>query len=224
MCGRFIQILNPEKIKIMLPDIEVDKAAAGDFHPHYNIAPTQDILTVINTPVPRLTLARWGLIPFWAKDASIGNRMINARAETLTTKPSFRDPFRKRRCIIFTDGFYEWKSEERSKTPFLIRMKNGEPFAFAGLWDRWTDKENGRELLSSTIITTDANALVADIHNRMPVILPPEAYGFWLSAAPAESDLTGYLKPFPGEGMEAYKISKLVNSPGNDSPEIMDRV
>lgn len=220
MCGRFIQIANPEKIRVILPDMEVDEAAAGGFRPRYNIAPTQDILTVLNTPVPRLTNTHWGLIPFWAKDRSIGSRMINARSETLTSKPSYRDPFRKRRCIIFADGFYEWKGTGRTRTPFFIRMKTCEPFALAGLWDRWKDNRTGHDLLSSTIITTEANALIADIHDRMPVILEPGAYGLWLSAAPvADSELAAFLKPFDASGMEAYEVSRLVNNPGNESSE-----
>ena len=220
MCGRFIQIANPEKIKAILPDMEVDEAAAAGFHPRYNIAPSQDILTVINTPVPRLTNTHWGLIPFWAKDKSIGTRMINARAETLSSKPSYRDPFKKRRCIIFTDGFYEWKGDGKTRTPFFIRMKTGESFAMAGLWDRWTDVLAGHDILSSTIITTTANALIAGIHDRMPVILEPGTYGLWLSPTPvSDRELTAYLQPFDDTAMEAWEVSRLVNNPGNESSE-----
>ncbi|MCU0575679.1 MAG: SOS response-associated peptidase [Desulfobacterota bacterium] len=220
MCGRFIQVANPEKIRANLSGLEIDEAAAGVFRPRYNIAPTQDILTVLNTPTPTLTSTHWGLIPFWAKDRAVGGRMINARAETLASKPSFRDPFRKRRCIIFTDGFYEWKGKGRGKTPFFIRMKTGEPFALAGLWDRWTDRRTGQDILSSTIVTTEANALVSTIHDRMPAILEPGDYRLWLTAVPvSETALAGCLKPLSAQGMEAYEISGLVNSPGNDSPD-----
>ena len=220
MCGRFIQIANPEKIRGILPDVEIDEAAAGGFRPRYNIAPTQDVLTVLNTPPPRLTTTRWGLIPPWAKDAGIGNRMINARAETLESKPSYRDPFRKRRCIIFADGFYEWKGTGKTRIPYLIRFESGEPFAMAGLWDRWRDTRTGRDLLSSTIVTTAANALIADIHDRMPVILEPGAYGLWLSHAPAPgTELAACLRPFDDARMEAYEVSRLVNNPSNESSE-----
>ena len=220
MCGRFIQTANPEKIRVILPDTEIDDAATAGFRPRYNIAPTQDILTVLNTPVPRLTNTHWGLIPFWAKDRGIGSRMINARAETLTSKQSYRDPFRKRRCIIFADGFYEWKGMGKTRIPFFIRMRTGEPFALAGLWDRWKDSRTGYDLLSSTIITTGANALIADIHDRMPVILEPGAYGLWLDPAPtSEKELAACLGPFDDAGMEAYEVSRLVNNPGNESSE-----
>lgn len=220
MCGRFIQIANPEKIRAILPGLEVDEAARAWFRPRYNIAPTQDILAVLNTPVPRLTNTQWGLVPFWAKDRAVASRMINARAETLTTKPSFRDPFRKRRCIVFAEGFYEWKGPGRTRTPYFIRMKSGEPFAMAGLWDRWADAGTGRDLLSSTIVTTRANALVATIHDRMPVILEPWAYGLWLSPHPvSDTELAACLKPLDDSGMEAWEVSRLVNNPANESPE-----
>jgi putative SOS response-associated peptidase YedK len=220
MCGRFIQVANPERIRANLSGLEIDEAATGGFRPRYNIAPTQDILTVLNTPTPTLTSTHWGLIPFWAKDRAVGSRMINARAETLASKPAFRDPFRKRRCIIFTDGFYEWKGKGRGKTPFFIRMKTGEPFALAGLWDRWTDRRTGQDILSSTIVTTEANALVSPIHDRMPAILEPGDFRLWLTAVPVtETALSGCLKPLSAQGMEAYEISRLVNNPGNDSPD-----
>jgi putative SOS response-associated peptidase YedK len=135
MCGRFIQIFEPEKIRVHFPDLEMDAQALGGMAPRYNIAPTQDILTVLNTPAPKLTLVHWGLIPFWARDRSMGARMINARAETLPDKPSFKTPFQKRRCIIFSEGFYEWKGAGRDKAPFFIRLKSRQPFGMAGLWD-----------------------------------------------------------------------------------------
>jgi putative SOS response-associated peptidase YedK len=220
MCGRFIQISDPERIKVSIVNLEVDDAVSKKFKPRYNIAPTQDIHTVLNTPVPRLTFTHWGLVPFWAKEKSIGNRMINARAETLLAKPSFREPFRRRRCIIFADGFYEWKGTGRSKTPYFLRMKKERPFGLAGLWDHWTDKQTGDTLLSSTIITTDANSLVSQIHNRMPVILDPDHFKVWLSPDPApDQTLMDCLKPYPDQEMEAYEISRLVNNPWNDSSD-----
>jgi putative SOS response-associated peptidase YedK len=151
--------------------------------------------------------------------------MINARVETLTTKPSFREPLKKRRCIVFSDGFYEWKTVDKSKAPYFIHMKNGEPFAFACLWDHWSDKETGETINSSTIITTDANPLIAEIHNRMPVILKSDHYKIWLSPDPKkEQILMDCLKPYPYKEMEAYEITKLVNSPRNDSSEVIKPV
>ena len=220
MCGRFIQITGPETIRADLIDLEVDKTALEAFSPCYNIAPTRDILTVLNTVRPMLTLTRWGLIPCWARDASVGQRMINARAETLLAKPSFRDPFRKRRCMIFSDGFYEWKAAGGVRTPFFIRPGAGGPFGFAGLWDTWTDRQTGKQTVSSTIITTSANDAIREIHGRMPVILDPELYKTWLSAVQVPDDtLMNCLKPYAGPDMEVYEVSKLVNNPGNDLAE-----
>ena len=225
MCGRFIQISNPEKIKVSITDLEIDISVREKFKQHYNIAPTQNILTVLNTTPPKLTFTHWGLIPFWAKDKKIGYKMINARAETLATKSSFREPLKKRRCIVFSDGFYEWKTIDKSKTPYFIHMKDKEPFAFACLWDHWTDKETGETINSSTNITTDANPLVGELHNRMPVILEPDHYQVWLSSDPVPQQiLFECLHPYPPEKMEIYEISKLVNSPRNDSPEIINPV
>ena len=220
MCGRFIQISNPGKIRASFIDLELDAAEFPECPVRYNIAPTQSILTVLNTPVPRLTLTCWGLIPFWAKDRAIGSTMINARAETLLSKPSFKNSLLKRRCMILSDGFYEWKGAGKSREPFFIRLKSGAPFGFAGLWDKWTDKHTGQDILSSTIITTDANALIAEVHNRMPVILNPDHYKTWLSEkeVPVRT-LMNCLKPDSAQEMEVYKISTLVNNPRNDSAE-----
>ena len=222
MCGRFIQISDPEKIKVSIPDLEIDTGIREKFKQRFNIAPTQDILTILNMPTPKLTLTHWGLVPFWAKDKTIGNRMINARAETIATKPSFRKSFKKRRCIILSDGFFEWKQENKSKTPYFIRMKNGEPFVFAGLWDNWTNEQTGETLISSTIITTDANTFMSDIHNRMPAILEHDLYRIWLNPLPeAANNLMKCIKPFPHDELAAVEISRLVNSPKNDSAEII---
>lgn len=220
MCGRFIQIANPDKIKADLPGLMVDASAAGEFTPRYNIAPTQSILTVLNTPVPSLAMTHWGLIPSWAKDRAIGGRMINARAETLQEKPSFRVPFRRRRCIILADGFYEWQRTGKGKTPHFIRMKSREPFGLAGLWDTWRDPQTGLDVLSSTIITTSANAAIAPIHDRMPSILDPGSYLTWLNPGEADASLLlECLAPFPSEPVEAYPVSGLVNNPRHDSEE-----
>jgi putative SOS response-associated peptidase YedK len=222
MCGRFIQITDPEKIKVSITDLEIDGAVHEKFKKHYNIGPSQEVLTVLNTNPPRLTFTQCGLIPYWAKDKKIGYKMINARAETLTSKPSYKEPFKKRRCIVFADGFFEWKRVDKSKAPYFIHMKSREPFAIASLWDYWTDKETGESINSSTIITTDANPLVAEFHDRMPVILEPDAYKVWLSSAPVpEQTLLNCLHGYPQEKMEAYEVSKLVNNVQNDSPEII---
>jgi putative SOS response-associated peptidase YedK len=220
MCGRFIQISNPEKIRASFIDLELDAAELPEFPVRYNIAPTQNILTVLNTQVPKLVLSHWGLIPFWAKDRTMGNKMINARAETLLSKPLFKTPLHKRRCIILSDGFYEWKGAGKGKEPFFIRLKSRVPFGFAGLWDKWNDKQTGQEILSSTIITIDANAVLAEVHNRMPVILNPDHYKIWLSDKDVpDSTLMNCLKPYSDREIEVYRISTLVNNPRNDSAE-----
>jgi putative SOS response-associated peptidase YedK len=225
MCGRLAQVTDPEKIKAGLSALEVDEAVVERFRPHYNITPTQDILTVLNTPLPRLTFSHWGLIPSWAREKSTGSRMFNARSETLREKQSYREPFKRRRCIIFTDGFFEWDSVRKSRIPHFIRMKSGNPFALAGLWDHWIDKVTGNTVLSSTIITTDANELLARIHRRMPVILPDDQFRVWLSPEGAPEDmLCACLKPYPHDEMEAYEVSTLVNDPGIDSPDVIKRV
>ncbi len=220
MCGRFIQISHPEVIRLGIPDLLIDPAVQESFVPRYNIAPTQNILTVLNTERPTLTYTRWGLIPSWARDPSMGARMINARGETLKEKISFKGPFRKRRCIIFADGFYEWKSEGRIRVPYLIRMKDARPFGMAGLWDRWKDIRTGGEIITSTIVTTSPNELTAAIHNRMPAILKTEDYPVWLDpGTPRDETLMQCIAPFPQEMMEAYEVSRLVNNPSYDSPE-----
>jgi putative SOS response-associated peptidase YedK len=161
---------------------------------------------------------RWGLIPSWAKDPGIGTQLINARAETVATKPAFRAAFRERRCLILTDGFYEWQSQGGRKRPWCIRMRDRRPFAFAGLWERWTDPE-GRAIESCTIITTTPNDLVRRFHHRMPVILAPQAYDLWLDVGIREVDrLLPLLVSYPPDEMIAYPVSPLVNNPANDSP------
>ncbi|HDP24847.1 MAG TPA: SOS response-associated peptidase [Deltaproteobacteria bacterium] len=225
MCGRFIQITDPEKIRVLFAEFDVETKARARYRPRYNISPTAPILTVVNHPTPTLTLTRWGLVPFWAKDPAIGNMMINARAETLSSKPSFREPFRKRRCLILADGFYEWTSSGTTRIPFFVCMKNREPFAMAGLWDLWRNTMTGENLASSTIITTEPNALIAQVHNRMPVILPREMHALWLSSDPVpEADLAACLRPYPARDMEAYSVSRMVNTPTNDSPACISPV
>ena len=166
---------------------------------------------------------RWGLIPSWAKDPSIGNRMINARAETVAEKPAFRSAVRRRRCLVLADGFYEWRrvAGGRTKRPMRIVLKTGEPFAFAGLWETWRDPAGGR-IQSCAIVTTKANDLLKPIHDRMPVILPREVEPLWLDASVDEPDLLAYMfRPYDSNGMDAYEVSTLVNSAGNNVPDVM---
>jgi putative SOS response-associated peptidase YedK len=192
-----------------------------DLAPRYNIAPSQPVSVIPNDGKNRLDFFTWGLIPSWAKDPKIGYRTINARAETLHEKPAFRAAFRRRRCLVLADGFYEWRQEpgKKSKTPFYIRLKSETPFAFAGLWENWYSPD-GSQVLSCTIITTQPNNVVERIHNRMPAILPSQVYSTWLE--PGDVDPTGLrklLRPYPDDEMVAFSVSRLVNSPDNDKPE-----
>ncbi len=197
------------------PDLEFPEAVPA----RYNIAPTQDVAVVPNDGEKRVQFFRWGLVPFWAKDPAIGNRLINARAETAAEKPAFRAAYQRRRCLILADGFYEWRSEpeQRAKTPMYVRLASGAPFAFAGLWEVW--RPDDTPLYTCTILTTEPNKLMAPIHNRMPVILPPAAYDRWLDVAEQRKGaMDDLLRPYPAEEMIAYPVSRLVNSPANDSP------
>lgn len=218
MCGRFTLTADPADLQDAFYWVNFGKASIT---PRYNIAPTQGLAVVPNNGQNKLDIFTWGLVPSWAKDPSIGSRMINARAETLAEKPSFRTAYKRRRCLILADGFYEWAQNpgEKVKTPMLIRMKDGKPFAFAGLWEDWQSPD-GSQILSTTIITTQPNRLLAPIHNRMPVILPAESYQDWL--APGEvpaSRLDPLLRPYDPDLMEAFPVSRMVNSPQNDKPE-----
>jgi len=215
MCGRFSLGLDLADLQDALPEFVFPEALS----PHYNIAPSQEVAVVPNNGAGKVAFFRWGLIPSWAKDPTIGNRMINARADTLAEKPAFRAAYRRRRCLILADGFYEWQATagRKVKTPMYVRLASGAPFAFAGLWEAW--RPDDTPVFSCTIITTEPNALMAPIHHRMPVILPPEAYARWLDPAElAPVRLQDLLKPYPSELMLAYPVSTLVNSPGNDDP------
>ena len=216
MCGRYTLTID---IKTVAEKFGVP--AALDTSPRYNIAPTQEVVSVMRNGASHLARLRWGLIPSWAKDESIGSRMINARAETLTEKPSFKGLLRSKRCLIVADGFYEWKQENGSKIPMYMTLKSGEPFAFAGLWDLWKSPD-GEHIRSCTIITTEPNDLVAPIHNRMPAILLPGAYADWLDPdIRDEQALSHWLAPYPAEEMTARPVSRLVNDPKRDSPELI---
>jgi putative SOS response-associated peptidase YedK len=219
MCGRFTLFLDPRDLMAAFPGFEVPV----DWTPRYNIAPSQPVAVIANNGENKIEFFRWGLIPFWAKDAKIGNRMINARAETVADKPSFRAAFRRRRCLVLADGFYEWRKEpgQKTKTPMYIRLQSGNPFGFAGLWESWRSPED-ETVLSCTIITTSPNELVKEIHNRMPVILDPAGYDLWLDKTEHNPDELGeWLRPYPASEMTAYPVSKLVNSPSNDVPEVV---
>jgi putative SOS response-associated peptidase YedK len=218
MCGRFTLTVDANTIQTYFPWLE---HVPQQLAPRYNIAPTQPIAAVPNDGRNAVDHFVWGLIPFWAKDPSIGSRMINARSETLAEKNSFKNPYKRRRCLILADGFYEWTKVpgQKTKQPYYLRMEDGAPFAFAGLWEEWQSPE-GSQLRSATIITTEPNPLVAKVHNRMPVILHPDDYALWLS--PDEqppSALQHLLTAFPAEEMVAYPVSTMVNSPANESPE-----
>ena len=217
MCGRFTLVADPNDLREAFPWLNIP----GDIQPRYNIAPSQPVAVIPNDGKNTLDYFLWGLIPSWAKDPQIGSRMINARAETLQEKPSFKNAFRRRRCLIPASGFYEWQAlpGQKTKTPMYIRLREDRPFALAGLWENW-NAPDGSRILSCTIITTQPNALLQDIHNRMPVILPPEAYSIWLEEGePDLKTLQALLQPYPAEAMQAYPVSTLVNSPGNDSPQ-----
>ena len=219
MCGRFTLTIDPSHLQEAFPWAIIP----DDFGPRFNIAPSQPVAVIPNTGDNVLTMYKWGLIPSWSKDPSIGDRMINARAETLAEKPSFRNAYRRRRCLILADGFYEWKQIPgmKSKQPMFIRLKDEKPFAFAGLWEIWNSPD-GSEIRSCTIITTQPNSLVESIHNRMPVILPANAYSIWL--APGDQPVTQLnelLVPYPSEEMVAFPVSKLVNSPQYDSADLI---
>ena len=216
MCGRYTLTLDPAELQDLFG---LSEPPPTGLTPRYNIAPSQSVAVVANHESRKLELFRWGLIPVWAKDPKIGNQMINARAETVAEKPAFRAAFKKRRCLILADGFYEWKRGATPKTPMYFQLEGGRPFAFAGLWETWTSPDRGL-LHSCTIITTSANELVAPIHDRMPVILAPEAYPAWLSPGelPAPEAL-GLLQPYPPAKMSVRAVSQLVNSPSHDSPE-----
>ncbi len=219
MCGRYTITLDADSVKDQLHLIEVPDT----YTPRYNVAPTQPVAVVTSAEERAVEMFRWGLIPSWAKDPEIGNRMINARSETLMEKPSFRNAFNKRRCLVIADGFYEWKKgagRGGSSQPFLFKQKTGEAFAFAGLWEFWRSKE-GMEIHSCTIITTDANDSVAPVHIRMPVMLAGDALWQWLDPAEQPGSLIKLLKPFPADRMERYPVSNLVNSPAVDSPELV---
>jgi putative SOS response-associated peptidase YedK len=217
MCGRFTLSVDYADLQDTFPGFTFP----AQVKPRYNIAPTQPVLVLPNDATHKSDFFVWGLIPSWAKDPAIGSRLFNARAETLAEKPTFRSAYKYHRCLILADGFFEWQVKAGGKIPHLIRLKSGKPFAFAGLWEHWQSPD-GSEVKSATIITTTPNELMAPIHNRMPVILPRNAYARWLDPAPfLPADLKSLLVPFPAEEMIAIPVSTLVNTPANDTPEVL---
>jgi len=191
----------------------------------FNIAPGQDIALIVNEGGQnRLALCRWGFVPSWCKELSDGYKMINARAETVAEKPSFREAFGHQRCLVVADGFYEWKNEGGKKRPFYIHRRDGMPFGMAGLFNRWTSPE-GEQVCTSTIITTGANETLRPIHDRMPVIMPAAKAGLWLDPSVHGTEkLLPVLRPCPDDELELYEVTVKVNSPKNDSPENIERI
>ncbi len=215
MCGRFTRATSTA---IIAKEFDVEEISE-DLRPSYNIAPTQEVAVIVNDGKKQLVKVRWGLVPSWAKELSIGNKMINARAETITEKASFKRAFKKRRCLIVADGFYEWQKVGDSKRPMHIRLKSGKPFGFAGIYENW-QSEQGKQIVTCAIITTVANELMKPIHDRMPVIMPKENENLWLDARVDDQELLlDMLRPYPADVMEAYPVSKRVNAPANNSPE-----
>lgn len=222
MCGRFTMTTPAEVIAELFELEELPQLL-----PRYNIAPTQQVPVVrfdADRSKNRLSMLRWGLIPHWATDPSIGHRMINARAETVAQKPSFRSPIKRRRCLVVADGFYEWKKMAGGKQPYLIRMNDGSPFAFAGLWDRWVAPDDC-EIDTCTIVTTQPNSVCQEIHDRMPVILPPEAYSIWLDPDIQNVDgVSSLLTSYQSTAMEFLPVSTHVNKPSNDDPACVQEI
>lgn len=218
MCGRysFTQVVETIADKFQVTEVP-------PISPRYNVAPTQEVTTVLlnsETSKRQIKMLRWGLIPSWAKDTKMGAKLINARGETVTEKPSFRAAFKKRRCLILADGFYEWRTEEGKKQPFYFRLENGEPFAFAGLWEHW-EKGEGEPIETCTIITTEANELMRPIHDRMPVIISSQNYEQWLDPEKGKTEL---LQPYPAEQMTVYPVSTQVNNSKIDRAECIQPI
>jgi putative SOS response-associated peptidase YedK len=229
MCGRFTQAQIAELDREVFKLLEIPR-----LEPRYNVAPTQDVAVVREggrgeerrgergSRGRTLAFIKWGLVPHWTDDPTIGNRLINARAETADQKPAFRDAFRERRCLVPADGFYEWQRTSHGKQPYYVRLADGGVLAFAGLWDRWVSPD-GEPLESFTILTTKPNDVVAPIHDRIPVILPPDGYDRWLDpAAVRRRDLEELLQPYPADAMTAYPVSRYVNSPRNEGPQCVE--
>jgi putative SOS response-associated peptidase YedK len=219
MCGRFTLRSPASVIAEQFSVFEIP-----DLHARFNIAPSQQVPVVrqTNPDTRTLSMLKWGLVPSWAKDTKTGNSLTNARSETVASKPAFRSAFKKRRCLIVADGFYEWQRTEKQKQPYFIHRRDDLPFAMAGLWESWNGEDGPLE--SCTIVTTEANDLMQPIHDRMPVILGHDDYATWLDPTQEGGDsLLRLLKPYAGDDFETYTISTRVNSPRNQGPELIDR-
>ena len=215
MCGRFA-FYSPSEAAAALFGV----SASIEIVPRYNIAPTQFIAAIRDAEDKQreLVMLRWGLVPFWAKDPAIGSRMINARAETVAEKPAYRAAYRHRRCAVLADGFYEWRREGDTKTPWYIALASGEPFALAGLWENWTDKESGESLQTTALITTEANDFMAPLHHRMPMILEPNTAGAWLAGADDLLDDVAAIPP----ALQAWPVDRRVNNARNEGAGLID--
>lgn len=224
MCGRYSLYTD---LTVLIERFEIDevKFSEEEYSANYNIAPSHQVAAVVNDGTKnRLGMLRWGLIPPWAKDEKIGYKMINARAETASEKPSFRQAFKKKRCLVIADSFYEWQKSTERKIPMRIRLKSEEPFAFAALWESWKSPD-GRQVNTCSILTTKPNKLMATIHDRMPVILSKEDEKVWLDPEVQDpAQLEALLKPFDATQMEAYEVSDKVNSPKNNGPELLEEI
>jgi putative SOS response-associated peptidase YedK len=220
MCGRFTLRAPAERVKREFQLEEVPSIEA-----RFNVAPTQNILAVRHSPDgSEVAMLKWGLIPSWAKDAAIGAKLINARSETVEEKPSFREAFKRRRCIIPADGFYEWQRMGSRKQPFYFRLKDDRLFGFAGLWDKWRSPD-GESLETCSILTTEANDVLSTVHDRMPVILHRETYDLWLDDDVRKQDLRKeLLRPFPASEMTAYPVSTSINSPYQQGEELVQPI
>jgi putative SOS response-associated peptidase YedK len=218
MCGRVVQRSPLQDVVDYFGGVLVHEGLV--IPPRFNLAPSQNILALrAGRRQPEALMLHWGLIPSWAKDPSIGSRMINARAETAADKPAYRDCFRRRRCIVPVDGFYEWQKQGRGKQPYYIHGREGRPLALAGLWDRWSGE--GQVIESCTILTTTPNSLMHPLHDRMPVILSKEDVSRWLDPQSQPEGLRELLRPSPPERLEAYPVGVRINSPVNDDPQCL---
>jgi len=224
MCGRFTNRYSWREL------YELYMLSTGippsNFQPRYNIAPTQEVPVVrLKNGARDLVMMKWGLVPSFAKDLTGGAKFINARAETVTDKPMFKSAFLRRRCLVPADGFYDWKKEGKAKQPYFISLKDKAPFAFAGLWEWWRPRDGSKEVETFTIITTTANAVLAPLHDRMPVILTPEQWPVWLAEKPTSpGQLHALLKPLAADKLTAWPVSPAVNRPENDEPGLVEAI
>lgn len=226
MCGRFVQVAPPARL---LEVFDCDEAIGEPGAPDWNVTPRREVLVVVQGTDGRRVLdrRRWGLIPSWAKDAGIGDRLVNARGETVAEKPSFRRAYAKRRCIVPADGFYEWQAVpgRRTKQPVYIHAPSGSPLALAGLWESWQDPAGAPDapaVRTCTIVTTEANPRLAPVHDRMPVILPADSWSVWLDPASEPSRLAPLLVPAPDDAVEFHEVGTAVNSPRHNDPTLVE--